>query len=32
MRQLDPTLRKGLLNVTIERIPESAFPPLFSGD
>ena len=33
MRQLDPTLTKGILNVRIERIPESSTPPrLFMGD
>ena len=30
MRQLDPTAEKGLLNVRIERIPESSIPPLFA--
>lgn len=33
MRQLDPTLTQGILNVRIERIPESSTPPLlFHGD
>lgn len=32
MAQLDPTLEKGLLNVRIERIPESSIPPLTLGD
>lgn len=33
MRQLDPTLKQGLLHVRIERIPESSTPPLlFHGD
>lgn len=33
MRQLDPTLTQGILNVQIERIPESSTPPLlFHGD
>ena len=29
MRALDPSLEKGLLNVTIERVVESEFEPLF---
>ena len=29
MRVLDPTLEKGVLNVTIEKVDESAIPPLF---
>lgn len=28
MRQLDPALKKGVLHVKIERIPESSTPPL----
>ena len=30
MRQLDPTAEQGLLNVRIERIPESTIPRLFA--
>ncbi len=33
MRQLDPKLKRGILRVKVERIPESSTPPLlFQGD